>query len=166
MKSPCELPWIPQSMIISEESLDMTEIPMSSLPDADTYMSLRRVFLKPDGMGSSGDYWKEACFTAVGFGDGLGGSSSQLAISDCANRFMGVNTRRFLTQSIYMEDIMLASNRPKENIKDMVAEVDSGLKKGNFQVKEWILTGQPEMFFRYIYHAASDSQRMCKVWKN
>ena len=29
------MPWIPQSMIISEESLDMTEIPMSSLPDAD-----------------------------------------------------------------------------------------------------------------------------------
>jgi hypothetical protein len=69
-------------------------------------MSLRRLFLKPDGMGSSGDYWKEACFTAVSFGDGLGESSSQLAISDCADRFMGVNTRRYLTQSIYMDDIM------------------------------------------------------------
>ena len=75
-------------------------------------MSLRRVFLKPDGMGSSGDYWKEACFNAVSFGDGLGGSSSQLAISDCADRFMGVNTRRSLTQSIYMDDIMLASSSP------------------------------------------------------
>ena len=35
VKNPCELPWVSPSMIISEESLDMTEIPMSSLPDAD-----------------------------------------------------------------------------------------------------------------------------------
>ena len=123
-------------------------------------MSLRRVFLKPDGMGSSGDYWKEACFTAVSFGDGLGGSSSQLTISDCADRFMGVNTRRALTQSIYMDDIMLPSNSPKENIKSMVTEVDSGLKKENFQVKEWTLTGEPGKkvkFLSYCYHAENDT---------
>ena len=92
-------------------------------------ISLWRVFLKPGGMGSNDDYWRVAFFTAVSFGDVLGGSTSQLAISDCAERFMGVNTRRCLTESIYMNDIMLASNSPANNVKTMVEEVDGGLKK-------------------------------------
>ena len=62
-------------------------------------MSLRRIFIKPNGMGS--------CFKTVSFGDGLGGSSAQLAIEDCSFRFMGVNTRRDLSDSIYMDDIFL-----------------------------------------------------------
>ena len=37
---------------------------------------------------------------------------------------------------------MLPSNGPENNIKTMVDEVDGGLEKGNFQVKEWVLTGQ------------------------
>ena len=102
------------------------------------------------------DYWREASFTAVSFGDVLGGFTSQLAISDCAERFMGVNTRRYLTESIYMNDIMLALNSPTNNVKTMVEEVDGGLKKGNFQVKEWVLTGQIRLL-RYIYHAVNDT---------
>ena len=127
-------------------------------------MSLRRVFLKPDGMGSQNDVWKEACFTTVSFGDVLGGSTSQLAISDCATRFMGVNTRKCLTESIYMDDIMLPSNSPEDKIKPMVEEVDSGLEKGNFQVKGWVLTGQENkkiQFLSYIYHAESDTFTVC-----
>ena len=37
VKNPCELPWVSPSMIISEESLDMTEIPMSSLHNSTQY---------------------------------------------------------------------------------------------------------------------------------
>ena len=61
---------------------------------AERDMSLRGVFLKQGGMGSLDDFWKEACFTTVSFGDVLGGSNSQLAISDCADKFMGVNTSK------------------------------------------------------------------------
>ena len=64
-------------------------------------VSLRRIFLKPEGMGSPDDSWKEACFTTVSFGDVLGSSTAQLAISDCADKFMGVKTRKSLCESIY-----------------------------------------------------------------
>ena len=57
------------------------------------------------------------------FGDVLGGFTLQLAISECADKFMGIITRRCLTESIYMDDIMLFSN-----IKSMT-------EKGDFQVK-------------------------------
>ena len=35
-------------------------------------MSLRRIVIKPNGMGSEEDNWKEACFKTVSFGDELG----------------------------------------------------------------------------------------------
>ena len=79
-------------------------------------MSLQRIFLKPDGMGSNDDYWREACFTAVSFGDVLGGSTSQMAINDCAERFMPEAPRRSLVSSVYMDDIMLGSDSPDDPI--------------------------------------------------
>ena len=41
----------------------------------------------------------------------------------------------------------------------MIGEVDQGLKRGNFVVKEWIKTGDNSdtKFLSYQYHAASDT---------
>ena len=69
--------------------------------------------MKPDGMGSNDYYWREACFTAVSFGDVLGGSTSQLAINDCAERFMPEAPRKSLVSSVYMDDIMLKGDQQK-----------------------------------------------------
>ena len=126
-------------------------------------MSLRRIFLKPGGMGSSEDYWREACFTVVSFGVVLGGSTSQLAINDCAETFISEAPRKSLTNSIYMDDIMLGSDSPENSIENMVQEVDSGLKKGNFEVKEWVKTGDYKQikFLSYLYHAKTETFSVC-----
>ena len=42
--------------------------------------SLRRIFIKPNGMGSESDEWRKACFETVSFGDVLGGAIAQAAI--------------------------------------------------------------------------------------
>ena len=68
--------------------------------------SLRRIFIKPDGMNSDSD-WKEACFDTVSFGDVLGGATAQAAISDCSDRFMSAPTRDTVQNSIYMDDLIL-----------------------------------------------------------
>ena len=86
-------------------------------------MSLRRIFLKPDGMGSNDDYWREACFTAVSFGDVLGGSTSQLAINDCAERFISEAPRKSLIDSIYMDDtrLLLAASGMNRSAQSLMA---------------------------------------------
>ena len=83
-------------------------------------MSLRRIVIKPNGMGSEEDNWKEVCFKTVSFGDGLGGSWAKLAIEDCSFRFMGVNTRRDLSDSIYMDDICLPLYDPAGDLSKML----------------------------------------------
>ena len=118
--------------------------------------SLRRVHLRPGGMGTD-EPWKEACFTVVSFGDTLGGATAQLAIADCANRFMTPQAKETLEESIYMDDIMLPSN--KRNIKSLVKEVDNGLRKGDFGVKEWTISGQKNKnikFLSYNYKSEED----------
>ena len=62
--------------------------------------SLRRIFIRPDGMGSETSDWREACFDAVSFGDVLGGATAQAAISDCSERFISSPTRKILQNSI------------------------------------------------------------------
>ena len=74
----------------------------------------------------------------VSFGDVLGGATAQAAISDCSERFISSPTRKILQDSIYMDDLMIGAD---ENIEQKVKEVDTGLKKGNFIVKEWVKTG-------------------------
>ena len=111
-------------------------------------------------MGSPDDFWKEACFITVSFGDVLGGSTAQLAISDCADKFMGVNTRKSLNESIYMDDIMLPSYSLKDKIGNIVDKVDTGINKANFNVKEWVLTGEKKKkikFLSYIYYSETDT---------
>ena len=83
-----------------------------------------------------------------------------MAISDCADKFMGVNTRKSLCESIYMDDIMLPSYSFKDKIANMVDEVDTGLNKANFNVKEWVLTGEKKKkikFLSYIYYSETDT---------
>ena len=111
-------------------------------------------------MGSFDDSWKEACFTTVSFGDMLGGSTAQLAISDCADRFMGVNTKKTLCDSTYMDDIMLPNYSLNDKITNMVKEVDTGLNKADFKVKEWVITGEKKKkikFLSYIYFSETDT---------
>ena len=58
-----------------------------------------------------------------------------------------------------MDDIMLGSGGPENSIENMVQEVDSGLKRGNFEVKEWVKTGDEKQvkFLSYLYHAKTDT---------
>ena len=62
--------------------------------------SLRRIFIKPDVMGSDSE-WKEGCFGTVSFGDVLGGTTAQAAISDCSKRFNSAPTRNIVQNSIF-----------------------------------------------------------------
>ena len=55
---------------------------------------------------------------------------------------MGVNTRRYLADSIYKDDICLPLYDPAGDLSKMVEEVDTGLKNANFEVKEWAETGK------------------------
>ena len=66
--------------------------------------SLRRIFLKPDGMGADTSAWRGACFDCVSFGDVLGGATAQAAITDCGERFISSPAREILQGSIYMDD--------------------------------------------------------------
>ena len=84
-------------------------------------------------MGSEEDNWREACFKTVSFGDGLGGSCVKLAIDDCSFRFMGVNTRRDLSDNIYMDDISLPLYDPAGDLSKMVEEVDAGLNNAKLK---------------------------------
>ena len=104
-------------------------------------------------MGSEEDNWKEACFKTVSFGDGLGGSCAQLAIEDCSFRFMGVNTRRDLSDNIYMDDISLPLYDPAGDLSKMVEEVDTGLKNANFEVKEWAETGNTNITVKFLSYS-------------
>ena len=116
--------------------------------------SLRRIFIKPDGMGSDNE-WKEACFNTVSFGDVLGGATAQAAISDCSEKFISAPTRNIVQNSIYMDDLLIGAD---EDIEQKIKEVDSGLKQGNFIVKQWTKTGDPvdTKCLSYTYHAKTD----------
>ena len=62
--------------------------------------SLRRIFLKPDGMGADTSAWREARFDCVSFGDVLGGATAQAATTDCGERFIPSPAREILQGSI------------------------------------------------------------------
>ena len=102
-------------------------------------------------MGSESDEWRKACFATVSFGDVLGGAIAQAAIGDCSERFISAPTRDILQDSIYMDDLLL---EPDKDIDQKVKEVDAGLKKGNFIVKQWTKTGDPvdTKCLSYTYH--------------
>ena len=89
-------------------------------------ISLRRVLLRPDGMGGC-QPWQEAAFQTISFGDQLGGSSAQLAISDCFKRFVPHETRRNMARSLYMDDILVASITKSNPVQKMIQEVDNAL---------------------------------------
>jgi hypothetical protein len=82
-----------------------------------------------------------------------------MAINDCAERFMPEAPRKSLVSSVYMDDIMLGSDSPDDPIEKVVQEVDTGLNKGNFQVKEWVKTHDKKSikFLSYTYHAQTDT---------
>ena len=71
--------------------------------------SLRRIFIKPNGMGSESE-WREACFARVSFGDVLGGAFAKAAIEDCTERFIPAPTKDTLQDSIYMADQLLEAD--------------------------------------------------------
>ena len=89
-------------------------------------------------MGVETSPWREACFDAVSFGDVFGGATAHAAITDCGERFISSPTRKVLQDSIYMDDLIIAAT---EKIENMIKEVEHGLKKGNFIVKELVKTG-------------------------
>ena len=73
---------------------------------------------------------------------------------------MGVNTRRDLSDSIYMDDICLPLYDPAGDLSKMVEEVDTGLKNANFEVKEWAETGKTNKtvkFLSYSYNPMKDT---------
>ena len=90
-------------------------------------------------MGSDNE-WKEACFSTVSFADVLGGATAGAAISDCSEKFISAPTRNIVQNSIYMDDLLIGAD---EDIEQKIKEVDSGLKQGNFIVKQWTKTGDP-----------------------
>ena len=77
--------------------------------------SLRRVLLRPGGMGSN-QPWQSACFCTASFRDQLGGCTAQLAIQDCFDTFILAETRKVTTRGLYMDDVMLASLDTKRPI--------------------------------------------------
>ena len=66
---------------------------------------------------------------------------------------MGVNTRRYLADSIYMDDICLPLYDPAGDLSKMVEEVDTGLKNANFEVKEWAETGNTNITVKFLSYS-------------
>ena len=120
--------------------------------------SLRRVLLRPGGMGSN-QPWQSACFCTASFGDQLGGCTAQLAIQDCFETFVPAETRKVTDRGLCMDDVMLSSLDATRPIEKMITEVDSALLKGNFGVKGWVRTGDKISikFLSYLYHAERDT---------
>ena len=120
--------------------------------------SLRRTYVRAAGMGTD-TAWREAAFQCVSFGDQLGGQNASIAIHDCADRFISepwIRTR--LQSNIYMDDINLPTFRQDEDLDDMVSQVDLGLRRANFNVKDWTKTGDDciTKFLSYNYDAKKD----------
>ena len=66
---------------------------------------------------------------------------------------MGVNTRRDLSDNIYMDDISLPLYVPAGDLSKMVEEVDTGLKNANFEVKEWAETGKTNKTVKFLSYS-------------
>ena len=121
--------------------------------------ALRKIWVKKENFGKEyNEPWIVAYPKALQFGDKLAGSFCQLAIFDCAERFMIPENAQQLKENILMDDILIGADS-MDILTNKIVDIDQGLKQGDLSVKEWIVTGQdtePIKYLSYIYHPKTD----------
>ena len=120
--------------------------------------SLRRVFLREDGFGGTGDL-KEYLSMKLNWGDTPAGAYGQCAIDDALSEEVSTQLAKEVSTNNIMDDLTLLDNN-RDTLDEKKTQVEEALSARGLPIKGWTTSGDPDppqKFLSYIYSPASDT---------
>lgn len=122
--------------------------------------SLRRVWLRPDGMGSDTP-WQVFLTVKVNFGDLLGGVVASIGIQDALEEGVDAKLAEEMCDNSVMDDLSTTTNN-KEELEENKTTAEEALAKKNLPLKGWTSChddAPDTKFLSYIYSSRRDTIR-------